>query len=158
MKVTLSITNFRPSLGYTNIDLLPDPNALKDKLVEQGKPTQLDRIQNNTVEELQLKGILSTISIKDLDKAIEHWKSKLKVGASVMIDDIDFAFVAQKLFNNDLPIQQFNDLCYGTGPLIRAGMHTLLSIEDSFKKQGFETDFKTYDNNACTFVLKMVIK
>lgn len=113
-KVNLLIDNPGGTLsGYDNIDpFTPDD----DKFGRiKGDVSNLDHeVDNGEASEILAHGILNYYSGEHVDGVLSNWVSKLAHGGQLTVSGVDLRAVCRDYLNGNLPIEDANEILFGT--------------------------------------------
>lgn len=102
-------------------------------------------VPNGTADEILSINSIQYISNQNLPSTIENWISKMKSGAILYIESIDYNLLGNMMAYENISSAQISSILYdftGTNP--PRGIYNLVGIEGFLKSRGMETVSKGY--------------
>lgn len=112
MKINLLLADNSPRSGFINLDPLAPPD---DPLRKQGDFGNLDEyVDDAECDELIATDVIDFIAPTQVLYVINHWKSKIRHGGTLVIGGLDLRRVAIELINHRLSMTEANLIIHGT--------------------------------------------
>ncbi len=123
-------------LGYRNIDSQPQKQLAN--VVEQGDFTKLGvlGIPDSSVEEIRALHVLQLLPLSEIINTINHWRSKMKSGGELYLQNTDSEILGNMMAYNSIGIDEANITIFGTNKLHRS-LLSLAVLESVCEKCGF---------------------
>jgi hypothetical protein len=147
MKINITLDNPNCLNGYLNLDpILREAGTCKIK----ADVTNIDEyVDIAECTELRAYNVLSFFDSNKVDKILNNWISKIRIGGTIEISEIDFEKVFKAYSRGDIDIIKFNKMLFGEQNQsweFRKSALNMDSISEVFKNRNFEIIEKTYIN------------
>lgn len=96
-----------PLKGWINIDKSTSPHIKSDLTADILKLEE--HFQPNSVDEIYFGHGIEHLYPKDIDGAIEHWKSLLKPGGKLALMTPNFRFLAEQYLQGSIDMERLNN-------------------------------------------------